>query len=530
MPTDLRIALNLDLALTRVSRDIRRGYTFFKHPHELALVDVDRGGWLGSLRSELPNYVPGDLYLCNAPKPRGAVRPGGILSLRDQVVYAALVGYLSDQIRVALDWGDEIVDFSHPLSPHPDDPHWFENYFPLWRRFAQESIARARDWAQYVVLADVTAYYECIDLGLLTSDLRAIGANTAVLELLARCLNKWSQAAVSGRGLPQGFSASDILARFYLNRVDRNLRDRGINHLRYVDDIRIFAPDLPTAKRHFVELIILLRKRGLAVQTSKSQVMPAVAAVEKIQGMLPALQAVLQDFVSSVAHLFGADNEYFTVAHAEELLEENPDNAPVELIREAYRRYLLPPTQYAFDKTLYHFLVRRLARAEDDFGLAHSLTLLKDQPQETSEVLRYIAKLGRVADCDAAVLAHMSSSDAIYPHQLFEILSWRLEQPPAPPDAMVAFVRTLLRDRPIAPYLRTICREFLGRYGTPGDLDQLHDTLLTITADLERAELICCLRRVETARRNALLARYGNAGLYTDRAIRAVRTGVFPGA
>ena len=47
---------------------------------------------------------------------------------------------------------------------------------PLWRNFAVESIARAEDWARYVVLADVTAYYEYIDISILTSELRALGA------------------------------------------------------------------------------------------------------------------------------------------------------------------------------------------------------------------------------------------------------------------------------------------------------------------------------------------------------------------
>lgn len=128
MPTDLLPHLNLDLALTRVARDIGRGYTFFRHPHEMRLIEVDRLGWLRGLAEELPHFVPGDLYLCNSLKPRGAIRPGAILPVRDQTVYAALVGSLSEQIRVALDWGTENVDFSHPISPHPNDPQWFSNY------------------------------------------------------------------------------------------------------------------------------------------------------------------------------------------------------------------------------------------------------------------------------------------------------------------------------------------------------------------------------------------------------------------
>ena len=358
----------------------------------------------------------------------------------------------------------------------------------------------------------------------------ALGAEGMVVELLSKCLNKWSQATVPGRGLPQGLSGSDILARFYLNRVDRSLRERGVNHLRFVDDIRLFCPDLPTAKRQFVELIVLLRKRGLAVQAAKSQIMVAAGAIHKIQGMLPALQSILQDFVHTVAELFGVDNPYFTLADAEEMLAQNPDSAPLELIREAYKRFFIEESDKPFDKTLYHFLVRRLGRAEDDFGLAHSMSLLSLQTQETAEVLRYVRKLGRVANVDSDLITYLQSSDAVYPHQHYEILNWRMEQEPAPPAALVAFVRQLLRDRSPPPYLRSTCREFLARYGTPGDLDLLHDTLLTTTADFERAELICCLRRMELARRNGIISRYASAGPYTDRALRLVRENQLPGA
>ena len=102
---------------------------------------------------------------------------------------------------------------SYPISPHPNDPDWFENYFRLWRRFAEESIHKIQDSASHVVLADITAYYENIDIGLLLSDLRAIGAEPAILEMLSKCLNKWSLAAVPGRSLPQGFSPSNMKFR-----------------------------------------------------------------------------------------------------------------------------------------------------------------------------------------------------------------------------------------------------------------------------------------------------------------------------
>lgn len=530
VPPELPDLLDLELGLTRAIADITRGQTFFRHPHELALIDHDRPGWLAALRADLPTFVPGDLYLCNSIKQKGAVRPGGILSIKGQTVYTALVGALSEQIRIALDWGTEHVDFSYPISADPQNPKWFDNYFPLWRRFAEESVARIRDWADLVVFADITAYYEAIDIGLLMSDLRAIGADALVLELLSKCLNKWSQASVPGRSVPQGFSASNILARFYLNRVDRALRERGVNHLRYVDDIHIFCRNEPEAKRHYVELIILLRKRGLAVQTVKSGITPRQLAIKRIEGLLPALRTILKDFVDSIAELFEVTNPYFGLAQAEKLLEENPDAAPIGLIREAYRRFFPQVPDGNFDKTLFHFLIRRLGRAADGFAFDHALGLLRSQPQESCEVLNYVGRLGRIADADLAILDYLESDAAVYPHQFYEIIAWRTQQTLQPSERFLTLVRQILYEHHVAPYLRSTCREFLARFGTDADLERIHDSLLATSDDLERAELLCCLRRMEVARRNAILARYTGAGSFTERAVLLVRSGWMPGA
>lgn len=525
---DLAELLDLDLALTRVVGDAR-GQSFFRHPHEFELIRVDRAAWIERLKAEIATFVPSDLFLCNVVKPKGGIRPGGILPTRDQVVYAALVGALSDQIRRALDWGGETVDFSYPLSANPKDPQWFANYFEYWRKFAEESLGIIRDWANPVVITDIAAYYEAIDIGLLMSDLRAIGADPKVLELLSKCLNKWSHAGVPGRSVPQGFSASNILARFYLNPVDRALRDRGVHHLRYVDDIRIFCHDEPEAKRHLVELIVLLRKRGLAVQTAKSDIVTRDQAIARIEGLLPALRTILKDFVDSIAQLFEITNPYFGLAQAEKLLTENPGKTPIGLIREAYRKFFLQAADDRFDKSLFHFLIRRLAKAGDHFALDHVIGLLRTQPQETREVLFYVGQLGEADAVEDTILDYLESGDAAYPHQFYEIISWRIQQASQPSERFLALVRALVYDRPVAPYLRSVCRECLGKYGTEADLERILDSLQGVADDLERAELLCCLRRMETGRRNAALGRYNGAGPYTDRAIRLVRSGWMPG-
>lgn len=45
----------------------------------------------------------------------------------------------------------------------------------------------------------------------------------------------------ASKGIPVGPTASIVMAEAVLNDVDHMIHDRGFEHCRYVDDIRVFA-------------------------------------------------------------------------------------------------------------------------------------------------------------------------------------------------------------------------------------------------------------------------------------------------
>jgi hypothetical protein len=143
----------------------------------------------------------------------------------------------------------------------------------------------------YVVFTDISAFYENVEIGILVSDVNALGAPASATALLSVCLNRWAQ--VPSRGLPQGLEASDILAKVYLNPVDRALINRDILHVRYSDDIRIFSHTKVAAQEAMVFLGRLLRARGLNLQAAKSAIVRADTAKVRIDGVIPILQGLL---------------------------------------------------------------------------------------------------------------------------------------------------------------------------------------------------------------------------------------------
>jgi hypothetical protein len=524
---ELTNTLDLPLALRRARREILANRCFGIHPHELKLIEQHEQEWLAAIQADLAgnNYQPGPLEIVEVPKPFGGIRPGGRLSLKDHVVYTACVGYYSDKIRLLLSWSDRPRDFSHPIEPNPRSSDWLANPFGGWKAFCDKSLESIGQTDGPVVITDIAGFYENIDISLLLSDIRSLDDRPAVANVLSACLNKWSLSHVQGRGVPQGFAASDILARLYLHSVDRGLSERQIFHYRYVDDFRLFSESLPAARAALSGLILLLRKRGLVLQSAKSGIYTADKARQAIAGIQPVLQTVLQGYVDDVATLFGISDPYFTLWDAEQLVAASANAAPVELIHNTYQQYFVAHSAPPFDKTLFHFLLNRLRSVSDAYAYPHCLSFLYTQPQETAEILEYVSTVGMRAHAAPAIVAFLVSEDNVYPYQVYQIFKWRTTAGGRLSKSFIAYIRRVVFGTHTPKYVRSVGRELLARFGSPADIDRLEDSLAEPVADLERAELVCCMRRMEMGRRNSILARLTNESMLTKCAVSLVRAG-----
>lgn len=527
MPATIADLIDLNLALRRVKYEIAGDRCFGVHPHEMRLVQLTEDSWLNALTDDLSTgrYEPGSLDICQVPKPKGAIRPGGRLSLRDHVVYTACVGFYSARIRAALAWSDRPRDFSHPIAPNPNSYEWLSNPFGGWKKFGDASVVRIDQGATHVVITDIAGFYENIDIALMLSDLRRVNDNLIVGQLLSKCLNKWSLSHVSGRGLPQGFAASDILARLYLHAVDCGLADRGVCHYRYVDDIRLFCGSRPEARKALTILTAVLRKRGLVLQTAKSGIHVGNDARDEIEGIQPVLRAALQEYVHDIAELFGVEDPYFSLWDAEELISADPNSAPIEIMRTTYSQYIENGNPDTFDKTLFHFLLKRFGNANDPFAYPHCLDLLTSQPQETAYILRYVTAIGRVIEAELKVIDFLESADNVYGYQVYQLLTWRTATTYTPSPALVNYVRQVVFSSMAPSYVKAVGREFIARYGSLADVDRLEEAFSETSSDLERAELVCAIRRMELGRRNSILARLRDESLFTTNAVALVRAG-----
>src|SRR4029450_7658401 len=195
--------------------------------YEVELMEIDRGAWLSELRESIRTnrYFPSAMVVCDIPKAKGGIRPGSHLIVADRLVYAACVGACLEKINAEIGWAQGAVDFAYQLAAEPRQRKWLRSQFSGWEEFRERSLRKLEEGYPYVVIADISSFYDSIDVATLISDLRQVAAPQAVIEQIRQCVNRWG--LVPGRGIPQGQSASDILAKLYLNSVDKNLRALG---------------------------------------------------------------------------------------------------------------------------------------------------------------------------------------------------------------------------------------------------------------------------------------------------------------
>lgn len=515
---------DLPTALRRVKADLKNR-VFIRYPHEVDLVDVDEAGWLTGIEQRLRagSYRPSAILPCDVPKGGGLLRPGNHIALDDLTVYTAAVGACLPLIHESLSWSQGNVDYGYMLSADPANVQWLVDRFIGWQQFRRDSLTVLEDpTITHVVIADISACYEHINLPMLLSDLRSLGAPADAIDQISAALNRWQ---VTLPGLPQGNSASDILAKVYLdNTVDAPLRQRGLRHKRYVDDIRIFCTSEIDAKRALVLLIQQLRRRGLNVQSAKTRIATRSQAADEIEHAVRMVVRVGTEFVQRAIQIFGADNPYVNIQEIDRLIAENPDDAPIDVLEHAYATYFGDGSGEPFDSTFFHYLLVRFAKAHNGTPLLHDIAcLFVSHPEETEAVLEYLSQLNAGTEIEPQIVAFLVSDDAIYPYQRYQLLRWLAAHVKAPVPATVDLARTVAFDPSQPTYVRSVARALLRKHGTAADLDRLEAVYAETTSSAEHAELICCLHRVERGRRNALLARLEGDGEPQRRAVQVVR-------
>jgi len=448
------------------------------------------------------------------------VRPGGVIEIADEVVFNAIVGRYHTEIWNTIGWSQGDPDVANQFQRESVGPRWIHSDFRVWNEWREKSLDKLKNDVQFVVFADIAAFYENIDLQRLRSDLLSAGPATEAVDLLNTLLARWAHPR--GKGIPHGYSASDILAKIYMTPVDCALQNAGFRHLRYVDDIRIFCRDSLEAQRALLKLNDLLRNRGLNLQSAKTEIVRIDQARRRIDGIAPVIENLNEQLKKELRSLYASTGGYGRLSDIDNVLAAHPDAPPPEVLERAFRDNFSVTADQEFDKTLLHYLLTRLGRTKSRIAVPFCLSLLTHRPDETEAALRYFSDVDLSKVRARSLLDYAGSSDAIYDYQLYQIVRWFWEQKLFP-EKLLDLCRRWAFDRNRDPWLRSYCIAILGKSGDDSDLEMIESQYTGIPTEAEKAECVMVLVRLERGRRNAFYGRIKGDGKLVAFAIQFVK-------
>jgi hypothetical protein len=403
-------ALDLEKAFRRLQQDKRDdvwpdivGYRDYRRELETNLESLkDKITAPGSYQASLPLGI-------NLPKRGFTLRPGIMPLLEDRILYQAIADLLAPNFHA------ESCVYSNRLSGDPTSTRMFIQGVQLWLAF-QDQVATLCGEYPYVVEADITAYFDHIIHDLLLhriDDLFRDHVDRPLLreakQLLQRLWRRWSRGRYRF-GIPQVNDPSSFFGNLYLDELDKWMCRHGYIFLRYVDDMRIFAEDEPSARRALADLIVELRKMGLYVASAKTAIKESDEVLEQLGEGRQRIDAIEAELNSGVAE---------RVEEAALLLEQ----FFTELVDDPNR----------FNDRHFRYCVNRFKRLRAS-GLGEEmharvidevLERLKSMPYSTDIFADYLSLFPQDENVQESVLEFLEGPYNIYPWQemlLLELL------------------------------------------------------------------------------------------------------------
>ena len=257
-----------------------------KEQLETVLMQKYQDDFVGETRSKINRGSVNDMEFASiqyilTPKNRYVFdyRKAAMISPACLAKYTALVLLAAECIEKARVPIEEQVVFSTRFSP--DGPHLFRKdiNYSLWRERVKE-LANS-DACAYIVQCDIASFYDRVNIHRIQSTLKDIGVANELVKKIDDLLLFWSKK--DSYGIPVGNSASRILAEAALIDIDNYLLSENVLFARYVDDYRLFAPDLKTAQKWMNLLTMRLFRDGLMLNTGKTKLYVASKSDEAIK-------------------------------------------------------------------------------------------------------------------------------------------------------------------------------------------------------------------------------------------------------